>query len=269
MGHIDVVAERTFDEPVLIEGLPGVGLVGKIVADHLVDALDMELYATVHCDALPPAAAYTGGDRAVTTPVRLYAAPDADLLVLQSDVPVSPDAAEEFAGCIESWFREASVTPVYIAGLRREDGASGRSGADAAEDAKDAEDGTAVGETRSPTLRGLAVGDGAALLDRIDVPAPESAGLISGPTGALLAHAMATELPAVGLVVDVDPQFPDPTAARVVLERAVEPITGVDVDVDALTAQAERIQRAKEQFAARMSRDDEAVSQAQRLRMYQ
>ena len=261
MGHIDVVAERTFDEPVLVEGLPGVGLVGKIVVDHLVDALDMELYATVHCDALPAAAAYTGGDRAVTTPVRLYAAPDADLLVLQSDVPVSPDAAEEFAGCIEDWFREASVTPLYIAGLRREDAGGEADGADGSDEGD--------GPDPSPALRGLAVGGATELLDAVDVPAPESAGLISGPTGALLAHAMATDLPAAGLVVDVDPQFPDPTAARVVLEDAVEPITGVDVEVAALTAQAERIQRAKEQLAARMNREDESLSQAQRLRMYQ
>ncbi|MFC7137107.1 proteasome assembly chaperone family protein [Halobaculum litoreum] len=263
MGHIDVVAERSFDEPVLVEGLPGVGLVGKIVVDHLVEALDMELYATVHCEALPAAAAYTGGDRAVRTPLRLYAAPEADLLVLQSDVPVSPDAAEEFAACIEGWFREESVTPLYVAGLPRE-GATDAAAADGREDG--GEDDAAP----ASSLRGLAVGSGAALLDDVGVPAPESAGLISGPTGALLAHAMARDLPAVGLVVDVDPQFPDPAAARVVLEEAVEPITGVDVDVEALTAQAERIQRAKEQLAVQMrGRDDEAISQAQRLRMYQ
>ncbi|WP_435064958.1 proteasome assembly chaperone family protein [Halobaculum sp. EA56] len=247
MGHIDVVSERSFDHPVLVEGLPGVGLVGKIVADHLVETLDMDLYATVHCDGLPPAAAYAAGDRAVTTPVRLYADADADLLVLQSDVPVSPEAAEEFAGCIEGWFREESVTPLYIAGLRREGGAEG-----------------------PPALAALSVADGDALLEGLDVAAPESAGLVSGPTGALLAHALETDLPAVGLVVEVDPQFPDPVAARVVLESAVEPIAGVDVNVAKLDDQAERIQRAKEQLASQLQQQEqENISQAQRLRMYQ
>jgi len=247
MGHIDVVSERSFDDPVLVEGLPGVGLVGKIVADHLVETLDMELYATVHCDALPAAAAYAAGDRSVTTPVRLYADADADLLVLQSDVPVSPDAAEEFAGCIEGWFREESVTPLYIAGLRREGDGEGL-----------------------PTLAGLSVAGADALLDGLDIAAPDSAGLVSGPTGALLSHAMETDLPAVGLVVEVDPQFPDPVAARVVLEAAIDPITGVDVNVEKLDEQAERIQRAKEQLAAQLQQQqEENISQAQRLRMYQ
>ncbi|WP_348609030.1 proteasome assembly chaperone family protein [Halobaculum rarum] len=247
MGHIDVVSERSFDDPVLVEGLPGVGLVGKIVADHLVETLDMELYATVHCDGLPAAAAYAAGDRAVTTPVRLYADADADLLVLQSDVPVSPDAAEEFAGCIEGWFREESVTPLYIAGLRREG------------------DGEEL-----PTLTGLSVAGADAVLDGLDIAAPDSAGLVSGPTGVLLSHAMEADLPAVGLVVEVDPQFPDPVAARVVLEAAIDPITGVDVNVEKLDEQAERIQRAKEQLAAQLEQQqEENISQAQRLRMYQ
>ncbi|UIO98947.1 PAC2 family protein [Halobaculum sp. CBA1158] len=246
MGHIDVVSEREFDDPVLVEGFPGVGLVGKIVADHLVETLEMDLYATVHCDGLPAAAAYAAGDRAVTTPVRLYADRDSDLLVLQSDVPVSPDAAEEFAGCIEGWFREASVTPLYIAGLRG--------------------DGESEGP---PTLRGVAVGGADDVLDGLDVPVPEAAGFVSGPTGALLAHALEADLPAVGLVVDADPQFPDPSAAQVVLESVVGPLAAVDVDVGTLETHAERIQRAKEQLAAQMQQGEENVSQAQSIRMYQ
>jgi uncharacterized protein len=252
MAHIDVVAEREFDDPVLVEGLPGVGLVGKIVADHLVETLEMELYATVHCDALPSAAAYGEGDRSITTPVRLYAAPADDLLVLQSDVPVSPSAAEEFADCIEEWFREEGVMPLYIAGLRR--------------DASDEREGEAADY---PSLCGVAVGGGAALLDGIGVPQPESAGLVSGPTGALLAHALETDLPVVGLVAEVDPQFPDPAAARVVLEEAIEPIAGVDVNVERLDEQAERIQQAKAQLAAQLRQQDENATQAHPLRMYQ
>lgn len=246
MGYIDVISEREFDDPVLVDGLPGVGLVGKIVADHLVEALDMDLLATVHCDALPAAAAYAEGDRTVTSAVRLYAAADADVVVLQSDVPVSAEAAEEFADCIEGWYREQSVTPLYIAGLGREEE-----------------------DDAPPSMRGVAVGEGEDLFDGLDVPVPESAGLVSGPTGALLAHSFEADLPAVGLIVDVDPQFPDPGAARVVLEDAVEPITGVGVNVETLEAQAERIQRAKEQLAEQLREQEEDVSQARRLRMYQ
>jgi len=42
------------DNPVLIEGLPGVGNVGKLAADHLVDELEAEHFATIYSQFLPP-----------------------------------------------------------------------------------------------------------------------------------------------------------------------------------------------------------------------
>ncbi|WP_435146222.1 proteasome assembly chaperone family protein [Halobaculum sp. P14] len=246
MAHVDVVSDADLHEPVLVEGLPGVGLVGKIAVDHLVDQLDMEHYANVHCEALPKAAAYGGGDSTLRTPVRLYAAPEADLLALQSDVTVSPDAAAEFAGCIADWFAEASVTPLYVAGLERDEPSDG-----------------------APRLRGVAAGEGDAVLDRVGVSAPDEPGIVSGPAGALLSHALATDQTAVGLVVDADPKFPDPIAAQAVLEACVEPIADVDVDSDRLESQATQIQRAKEQFAEEVHEDGENASRAHRLRMYQ
>jgi uncharacterized protein len=42
------------DNPVLIEGLPGVGNVGKLAADHLVDELNAVHFATIYSQFLPP-----------------------------------------------------------------------------------------------------------------------------------------------------------------------------------------------------------------------
>lgn len=42
------------DNPLFIEGLPGVGNVGKLAADHLVDALGATKWCTIHCTDLPP-----------------------------------------------------------------------------------------------------------------------------------------------------------------------------------------------------------------------
>ena len=40
--------------PVLIEGLPGVGNVGKIAADLVADKLNARLFARIFSDDLPP-----------------------------------------------------------------------------------------------------------------------------------------------------------------------------------------------------------------------
>ena len=246
MARIEIVDESiTLDEPSLVEGLPGVGLVGKIAADHMVDTFDMAHYGNVLCESLPKVAVYGTDDPTLSPPVRLYADAEHDLLVLQSDVPVAPRAASDFAGCISSWQREQDVTPIYLSGMPVEK------------------------DEGVPYLYGVAAGDGAARLESAGIERPDENGLVSGPTGALLHESVANHLTAVGLIVESDPQFPDPEAARVLIKDGIEPLTGVTVDTENLVDRAEEIRQAKEQLAKQMQEADTDATQAQPLRGYQ
>lgn len=244
MAHVDVHSDLELDSPLLIEGMPGVGLVGKIAADHLVETLDMEYYASCHCEGLPRVAVYDEADREVRPPVRLYADEANDLLVLQSDIPVSPQAAPEFSTCITGWFAEQDITPLFLSGLPQE------------------KDGV-------PTMYGVGVGAGVDMLDEQGIGNPNEGGMIRGPTGALLAEASERDLDCLGLVVQVNARFPDPEAARVLLVDAIEPLAGVDVQTDRLVEQAEEISQAREKLAKQMQQADEESSQAEPLGMYQ
>jgi uncharacterized protein len=245
MAHVEVHDESIeLDSPVLIEGLPGVGLVGKIAADHIVDAYEMTHYASCHCDGLPEAAVYHKDTYDVTTPVRIYADEQRDLLVLQSDVPVSPQDASEFAGCLTGWLDEHGAFPLYLTGLPAE------------------KDGV-------PGLRGVATGGADDVLEEHDISPPPRSGMISGPTGALVYLAQKQNLESVGLVVESNKQFPDPEAARVLLLEAIEPIVGIEVDTQTLVDQAEEIAEARQQLAEQMGQASEESSQAQPLGMYQ
>ena len=73
----------------------------------------------------------------------------------------------------------------------------------------------------------------------------------------------------VGLIVDADPQFPDPAAARVLLEDGIEPLTGVDVGTEKLLDQAEQIADAKAELAQQMQQGGDESTQAKPLGMYQ
>ena len=74
----------------------------------------------------------------------------------------------------------------------------------------------------------------------------------------------------LGLVVESEPQFPDPEAASVLLEDGIAPIAELSVDVDELVDSAEEIREQREQFAQRMQQaGQEESSQARPLRMYQ
>jgi uncharacterized protein len=246
MAQINVLADDvSLDAPAMIEGLPGVGLVGKIAADHLVETFDMVHYANVLCEGIPKVAVYRESDPGLQTPVRLYADPERDLLVLQSDVPISPQAATEFAGCFVDFFETETALPVYLSGIPREKSAD------------------------VPSLYGIGVGTGLDRLGAADVAEPTETGLVSGPTGALLHFAVERSMPAVGLIVESDPQFPDPEASRVLIKHGIEPLLDLEVDVSELVDRAEEIREAKQRLARRMQEVDEESSQARPLGMYQ
>lgn len=246
MAQIDVHDDSiSLSEPFLVEGLPGVGLVGKIATDHLIEAFGMSHYASVHCDGLPRLGVYHQEDDELKPPVRIYVDPERNLLALQSEVPVSGEGAPEFAACVSGWLVENEVTPLYLSGRPAEN------------------DG-------SPEVYGVATGAGREHLDRAGIVPPRETGFISGPTGALLNHATKTGLSSVGLVVESDPQFPDPEAARALIQGGIAPITEVEVDVERLIEQAETIRGQREQLAKRMQQAGEDEStQATPLGMYQ
>lgn len=245
MAHIEERTAVSLEEPALVEGLPGTGLVGKIAADHLVETFDMTHHADVHCEGLPPVAVYRGEESAVRAPVRFYADADRDLLVLQSDVPISPSSATEFASCVTGWLETRDALPLYLSGLPVED----------------------PGDV--PELYGIATEDAEPHLDDAGIVPPRQGGVVSGPTGALLSRAHRSGLDAIGLIVETQPQFPDPTGAKVILEGGVGPITGIDVDTDKLLERAEEIREAREQLARRLQDAGDESSQAQPIRGFQ
>ena len=206
----------------------------------------MDHYANVHCEGLPPVATYGDGDHDLSTPVRLYADPERDLLTLRSDVPVSPAAATEFGECLERWYDADEVSPVYLSGIGHEH-----------------EEGT------RPALFGVGTPEGSDRLAEVGIDPPAESDLVSGPTGALLDRAVRTGTAATCLIVEASPQFPDPEAAAVIVEDGIAPLTGIEVPVDELTDHAAEIRQAKHRLAQRMQEADETSSQARPLGMYQ
>ena len=245
MARIDRrLGDVSLDSPTLVEGFPGVGLVGKIVVDHLIEHLDMTHYANVHCEGIPPVTTYQTDSSELVTPVRLYVDADHDLLALQSDVPIKPNAATAFADCVTGWFDAESVLPVYVSGLPRQVEAE-------------------------PALYGVGAGGGAERLEAAGIETPDETGLVSGPTGALLAHAVENDTTAVGVVVESDPQFPDPDAATAVIERGIEPIADLNVDTTELSDKAAEIEEARKQLLKKVQQVSEENSRAEPIRMYQ
>ncbi|GAB7013622.1 proteasome assembly chaperone family protein [Halolamina salina] len=231
----------------LIEGMPGVGLVGKIATDHLIDERDMQEFASVRGEGIPPVTVFDGADRDVNSPIRLYIDDEEELVALRSDVPVHVMDAPLFAERLTEWIGDNDVLPVYLGGLAAE---------------RDADE--------VPSVEGIGVGAGQERLDDAAVAPPDDGGMISGPCGALLFEAVDADVDAVGLMVDTDPRFPDPQGSHALIKQGINPIAGVDIDTQRLVDQAEEIVDQRKELAQKMQQADQhEASQVSRTGMFQ
>ncbi|MFP9190836.1 proteasome assembly chaperone family protein [Natronosalvus vescus] len=86
---IETVAEASLEDPVLIEGLPGVGHVGKLAADHILEELADEstLVRRVYSQEFPPQVTVEDGVTSLTCAEIHAVTPDSgrDMLVLTGD----------------------------------------------------------------------------------------------------------------------------------------------------------------------------------------
>lgn len=206
----------------------------------------MRYFASLRCPGLPRVTVYEAGTQLTYPPVRLSASEEHDLVALRSEVPVSPTEVADFATCITNWLEDEVGTAVYVTGFPGD-----------VEIAGDRE------------LYGISTGAGDRLLADHGIEPPTTDGVWSGPTGALLARAREVEIDAVGLLVETDPQFPDPEAACAFINHGVNPIVGVDVDDSGLQEHAEEIRGEKEQLAQQLGQSGDDSSRAEPTGMFQ
>ena len=74
--------------PTIICGFPGMGLVGNIVAQFLMDQFQMKPCGHVESRLFPPIAIIYSG--LVKSPVRIYENPRREIVIIFSDIPIDP-----------------------------------------------------------------------------------------------------------------------------------------------------------------------------------
>ncbi|EMA56104.1 proteasome assembly chaperone family protein [Halococcus thailandensis] len=213
--------------PTLIEGLPGLGLVASIAVDQITKQLELDQYGTIVSDDFPSVATFDEGR--VRDTVRVYAGKDPAVMTLQSDIPIPPAAVDSLSQCVLQDLGEEFERAVFLAGAPAE--------------SKD-EIGEIVGVATTDRLETALTDSGITLA--------EGSGVISGITGALLADCYHDNVPAALLIVRSNPYIPDPTAARAIVEDALEPLVEFDIDTQELLEQAEEIQEQNQQIAEQL-----------------
>jgi uncharacterized protein (TIGR00162 family) len=220
---IETLAEPSLSEPVLIEGLPGVGHVGKLVAEHLLEELDGEPVKRIHSEHFPPQVNIEDG-RAKLACAELHAVEvdGQDLLVLTGD-----HQAQDAVG-------HYRLTEEFL---------------DIA---------TNLGTERVFALGGVPTGElieeygvvGAATTDAlveeledtgVEFREGEPAGGIVGVSGLLLGLGERRDLPAACLMGETSGYLVDPKSARAVLE-VLQDVVGFEVGFESLEERADEME---------------------------
>lgn len=199
--------------PTVIGGFPGIGLVGNISCQHIIEELKMKYMGSIDSRYFPPLAVLFNG--IVFMPVRIYESAKEEIVVVISDIPIHPTASYDISKVFIDWVQAINAkTVVSIAGIA-----------------------TATGERR--------VFGGATnpeLLENIkDKTEIFQVGTISGISGSIMTECFLRGLPAVSLLGETPGPNPDPRAAVQVI-IVLNKIYGLSIDTEKLLSQAEQIE---------------------------
>ena len=204
--------------PVLIEGLPGMGYVGKLAADHLIEELHAEKLAELYSPHFPHHVVIeaNGTLRPLRSEFYLARADGNEMTILVGDVqPISPEGHHEMVECVLDLAEQFGVKRIFTLG------------------------GYATGRYPKAKPKVIGVGD-PKLLEEIrahGVMVEEGGGPIIGAAGLLVGLGELRGMSGVCLLSETHGMVVDHAAAQAVLEVLMD-ILGFKVDISALERRA-------------------------------
>lgn len=245
--EIETLSTPELESPALIEGLPGIGLVGKLAADHLIEELDGEPVRRVYSEHFPPAVSVDDDGMASLATLTAYAVetPERDLLVLTGDTQAEDSIGQyRMADAVLDIAAEFGATELFTVG------------------------GSGMGEPVEDYAVVGAVADGnddlKARLEAAGVQFQHEGapGQIVGMSGLLLGLGARRGLPAASLLGTTIGFHADPKSSRVVLE-ALQDLLGFSVDLTELDRRAEEMEEAVDQIQERLQQQAQQMPQQQ------
>ncbi|NHN58031.1 MULTISPECIES: proteasome assembly chaperone family protein [Halorussus] len=221
---IEAVADPDLRDPVLVEGLPGVGHVGKLAVEHLLEEKDSELVRRIYSEHFPPQVTVDedGTTELACAEVHAVELDDRDLLVLTGDNQAGDNAGHyRLTDAFLDVAEDFGVETVYALG------------------------GVPTGELMDE----YAVVGAATDTDFVDeleeagveFREDEPAGGIVGTSGLLLGLGERRGLRATCLMGETSGYLVDPKSARAVLE-VLEDILGFEVGYESLEERADEME---------------------------
>lgn len=229
----------SLNNPVIVEGFPGIGLVGNIASQHLIDELNMEYIGSVESKYFPPIAVLFNG--IINMPVRIYQSEEYNILTVISDIPVHPTISYEVSKVLMDWAQSINVKEIVsIAGIA-----------------------TMSSEEK---VFGAATNDD--MLNMIkDYVEIFQVGTISGISGSVMTECFMRNVPAISLLGETNSPNPDPRAAASVI-NILNIIYNLPISTDNLMEQAEQIEIELQKLAEQVQTSENGEQPRREFPMY-
>ncbi len=225
--YIKTPKQAGLENPVMIEGLPGIGHVGKLVADHLVKVLEVEKVVELYSHHFPPQVMVDEKGIVKLPKNEIYAyraeGQSPDLLILVGDYQsISNEGHFELANAYIKIAKDFEVSRIYTLG------------------------GYGVGKLiEEPYVIG-AVNDETLFeeLKRYGVKFEngEPAGGIIGAAGLIIGLAMLEGIPSACLMGTTSGYMVDPKSAKAVLDVLIK-LLNLEISVEDLEERAKEMER--------------------------
>lgn len=211
--HLHIVHPVKLKNPIIIDGFPGLGLVGTISASYLVEKLKMDFVGYITSDLFPPLAAIH--DHKPLYPARIYASKRHNLFVFVSEFIIPMGAVYDLADKLHAFAREHNARQIVSLGGITQKGDESKVFAIASQES---------------LLKDLERHHKVSLIKE---------GATTGVTGVLLAQGAIEGFPVVSFLAQAHEDYMDPRASALVLEVLK---SYLDLEFDTATLDAEAAQ---------------------------
>ena len=216
-GEVRIVEKEgvKHKNPIVIEGLPDVGLVGTIAASYIVERMGYKEIGYIESDLFPPVMVVHEGQS--KNPLRIYG--DEGVVVVLSEVAIPVGAVYPLTEALADWVKEIdSKLVISMTGLP----AANRI------------------DIEKPEV--FAVGNSEEALNELKDKQMEllEEGFIAGPYAVMLRECSKRKMSAISLLAQCFPVYPDPGAAASAIE-SLDKFLKLGIDVKELLEKGEEI----------------------------
>ncbi len=225
MAEIKLTTKVDLRNYTMIDGFPGIGLVGTIAAGYIVEKKAMEPIGYLASEKFPPMTTIHHGRPYF--PARIYREPRDKFCVLLAEFVVPSEVVYPLSSEIFSFVKANGIKQVIsLAGMTSAKEGGGK-------------------------IYGIASNDAMAkFLENKGIELIKE-GVTTGVSGVLLARCAVEGFPAVSLLAESQQNYPDPRAAAMLLEK-LRDLMGMKIDTKALLREAGIIEAKMRQMTEQM-----------------